>query len=235
MAQGGGHVGERPNACLPGGVGIADHHGVEADAGHHREHLASGLAEVDLLRGAVDRDVDGFVGIGADAEVAGEKVAGTGRDDRKWCARPRESSRTGAHRAVATADDDEGGASRDRGLRLPGARVVLRGRHDDDAARALRAQRLGDVLAVGGVATLRIDDHVHQGKSRAVSDRVLTRPIRLGFGASIRSRIRRVRRCHRRSSTPWVVRERVCSLVRVEVPAGDLGQTPDGRPDRRRP
>ena len=67
LRDAGPDVGEAPGLVLQAPVGVADHQGVEAGAGHHREVLAVDHAEVERPAVAVEADLDGLLDRGRDA------------------------------------------------------------------------------------------------------------------------------------------------------------------------
>jgi len=140
----------RPTDLRLGRLGGAGQHpGVEADTGHHREPGATTAADVDAPPLAVDRQFDGSGRVVRQAEVAGEQVAGTGRDDRQRRRRPGQAGDAGHHGTVATAREHGVHPGGHRLLRLPDSRV-LRRRLQPQRLRVTDAgERREDLLAAG--------------------------------------------------------------------------------------
>ena len=148
--QGREDVGEPADPLLDVLVDALHDRGVEAHAGHHHEVgvLDAVAADLDHVDGPVlagERDVDRGADVERDVEVAGQQVAGAGRDDAD---RDAGAGQLGAHLAdgaVAAADQDQVGAG-DRGrLGHAGAGVldrrVVPGRRRPAGLRRHRVRR----------------------------------------------------------------------------------------------
>ena len=87
-------------------VGVADHRGVEADAGHDGEALAGEAADVEAPARAAQPDRDRLLDVLRDAEVRGEEVRGARREHGEAGVLARHLADAAAHGAVPAPGED---------------------------------------------------------------------------------------------------------------------------------
>ena len=118
------HVGGVAEALFRRLAGAVQHVRVQPQPGHRDERRAVGQAHVDLVVSAHERDPQRLLPVHRQVQVAGEQVAGAGRDDRHRDRRPGQAGRDRGHGPVAAGGDNHVGPGRRGRFRLALARIV---------------------------------------------------------------------------------------------------------------
>ena len=163
---------DAPDPVLEPAVGIADHRGIEAGAGHHAEPLPVHPANVDRTPRAVETGLHGGLDVRRDAEIRGEQVRGPRRHDRKRRPCAREHVEAALDGAVAAPREDELRALLEGLLHPPGRLAALRDLVPErvvDPGFLEDAAQL-DEAAADRLARVRDDCDAHQ-RASAVSRR----------------------------------------------------------------
>src|SRR6266568_6376154 len=126
LAHAGPHVRQAAEPLLEAAVGVTDHAAVETGAGHDREVLAVQLAEVEPAAGTAQAGPHRLGQVRRDAEVAGEQVRGTGRQDRDRDVGAGERVDAVLYHSVPAPDEDQFSTGVAGPARLPGGFAALR-------------------------------------------------------------------------------------------------------------
>src|SRR5689334_8093530 len=163
-------IGDPSEAILELAVGLLDHRGVEAGAGHDREALAVEPADIELAPFSVQADRHSTPDVLRDPQVRREQVGGAGGQDRERRLRARQRVDRALDHPVAAPDEEQLGTVREGTLHLLGRELALR--HLDphrirDPSALQLAPQLGQAAAEG-LAGVR--DHGDLGHRAASPD-----------------------------------------------------------------
>ena len=167
-------VGRPSESILQGAVGLPDHRCVKARSGHDGESFAVEPTDIELAPVAVEADHDRLLDVLRDAEVRREKIGSAGRQDRERRLRAAHRVDRALDGSVASPDEEQIGALRERALHLLRCEAALRHFDPDRIADSLTREFAPELHQAAAERFAGVCDHGDLGHFAALPDARVT-------------------------------------------------------------